>query len=361
MAVTVLRSDFEKRNPNVVNYRSYRNFNEHSFREQLKNSLQYSHNGEVDYDTFKAIFMEVLNLHAPMKKKYIRGNNAPFMNKTLSHAFMHRSKLKNKMNKNPTETNKKLYNKQRNFCVSLLRREKKKYYNNLDLTIFNDNRKFWQRVKPLFSDKQKSFQRDIILVENEKITSNKQEVAEKLNNFFIEAVENLDIESYLPENINNFSNGNLQYIIDSYANHPSIIKIKENMSKDCNFSFQNVSPQHFENAILQLDIRKSSPDNDIPSKILIKTYDIVSEHLSKFYNIAKTNYQYPTSLKVAQVVPIHKKDDNTVAKNYRPVSLIPVVSKLFERNMYNEIIGGESVPNDLCGIRDYVRAYPLLH
>ena len=100
--------------------------------------------------------MKVLNKHAPMKKKYVRGNNAPFMNQTLTKAFMHRSKLKNKYNKNPTEENKRVYNQHRNYCVSLLKKEKKKYYNNLDLTIFNDNKKFWQRVRPLFSDKQKA-------------------------------------------------------------------------------------------------------------------------------------------------------------------------------------------------------------
>ena len=68
---------------------------------------------------------------------------------------MHRSKLKNEFNKNPTEENKRIYHKQRNYCVNLLNKEKRKYYNDLDPVIMEDNRKFWQRVKPLFSDKQK--------------------------------------------------------------------------------------------------------------------------------------------------------------------------------------------------------------
>ena len=92
-----------------------------------------------------------------MKKKLIRGNNAPFMNQILSKAFMHRSKLKNIYNKNPCQYNKNAYRKQRNYCVSLLKREKKKYYNNLDIRIFDNNKTFWQRVKPLFSDKQRHF------------------------------------------------------------------------------------------------------------------------------------------------------------------------------------------------------------
>ena len=64
------------------------------------------------------------------------------MNKTLSKALMERSKTKNRYNKHPTEANKTIYNKQRNICVNLLRKENKKYYNNLDINIFSDNKKF---------------------------------------------------------------------------------------------------------------------------------------------------------------------------------------------------------------------------
>ena len=51
--------------------------------------------------------------------KVIKGNNPPFMNKNLSKAFMHRSKLENKFNKYPTEINKELHKKQKNYCVNL--------------------------------------------------------------------------------------------------------------------------------------------------------------------------------------------------------------------------------------------------
>ena len=135
-----------------------------------------------------------------MKKKFIRGNNAPFMNKSLSQAFMHRSKLKNKFNKNPTEQNKIDYNQQKNYFVSILKKEKRKYYNNIDLKIFKDNKTFWQRVNPVFSDKHKDLQPDIIIIENGETTSNKKEVGEKLNNIFTEVVNNRDIESNLPDN-----------------------------------------------------------------------------------------------------------------------------------------------------------------
>ena len=67
---------------------------------------------EITSDSFKKYFMSTLNKHAPIKEKLVKGNNAPFMNKTLSKAFMLRAKLKNKYNKKPTELNHLSYKKQ---------------------------------------------------------------------------------------------------------------------------------------------------------------------------------------------------------------------------------------------------------
>ena len=90
---------------------------------------------------------------------------------------------------------KELYNKQRNFCVNRVKREKKTYYNNLSLNIFEDNKTFWKRIKPLFSENSKMLPQNIVIIDNEKLITDKKKVAEKLNNFFIEPVENLDIEA----------------------------------------------------------------------------------------------------------------------------------------------------------------------
>ena len=223
--------------------------------------------------------------------------------------------------------------------MSLLKKEKKNYYNNLDLKIFDDNKTFWQRIKPLFSDKMKTLQRDIIIVENDIITSDDEGVAEKLNKLFIEAVENLDIETYVIGNVKDTLTGNLQEIIDKYENHPSIKKIKEIVMGEIRFFFNDITSKDFENEILKLDTKKAVLEDDIPTKILIKAYDIVSNHLSDLFNNAKNDHNYPVSLKITHVIPIHKKDEKTLMKNYRSVSLIPIVSKLFERNMYDQIRG----------------------
>ncbi len=346
MVITVLKKYIKKKDPITINYRNYKNFNEEEFRNDLVRELEILEEN-MNYDDFKGIFMKVLNLHAPSKRKIIRGNNAPFMNKILSKAFMQRSKLKNNYNRNPTESNKGFYKKQRNYCVNLLKKEKKKYYNNLDMNIFEDNKKFWQTIKPLFSGKQNGVKRNIVILENGTVTSDKKEVAEKLNNYFIESVENLEIEPYFSEN--NHENNHVVYpenigdnideIIRKYRSHPSILKIKENVNidNDNKFNFKDMTSEEIEKEIGQLNPKKASVENDIPTKILVGSNDIISYHLSNIYNTSKNDQSYPLSLKTADVTPIHKAKEKVLLKNYRPVSLIPIISKIFERNMFEQI------------------------
>ena len=92
------------------------------------------------------------------------------------------------------------------------------------MKIFEDNKKFWRRVKPLFSNKQNSLQNNIIIVEKDTITSEDSEIAERLNNFFIE--ESLEIECFAPDLDDNIHTTNIDEIINKYARHPSILIIK---------------------------------------------------------------------------------------------------------------------------------------
>ena len=84
--------------------------------------------------------LEVLNQHAPPKKKYVRSNQKSFMTKQLSKEIMKRSKLCNNFLKNRTEDDRILYKKLRNHCLSLLRKSKKEYYKNLNVREITENK-----------------------------------------------------------------------------------------------------------------------------------------------------------------------------------------------------------------------------
>ena len=159
-----------------------------------------------------------------------------------------------------------------------------------------------------------------------------------MNSYFVDAIENLNIEPFI-QTVNEDNYGNsIEDIVKKYNQHPSILKIKQHVNIGDKFSFSESTDQQFQALIKSLDPKKVTVDNDIPSKMLLVTNEISSIYLSKIYNFSQADQRFPDSLKNADEIPIHKKDEKTNKENYRPVSLLPTISKLFERDMYNQII-----------------------
>ena len=86
----------------------------------------------------------------------------------------------------------KAFKKQRNYVSKLYKKERKKYYANLNLNEITDNKKFWKTIKSLFSENGPKNQKITIVKDNEIISEDK-EVAETLNSFFQGAVDSLEI------------------------------------------------------------------------------------------------------------------------------------------------------------------------
>ena len=141
MTLTVMRKSFKKLKARVINYRSYKHFSNEVFRENLlgKLSQQTFVNNDYGFEKFCNITLKTLDKYAPRKAKHARGNQMPFMTKDLSKNIMKRSLLQSKYLKSNNKENRKLYAKQRNYCVSLLRKAKKAYYENLDESKVSDN------------------------------------------------------------------------------------------------------------------------------------------------------------------------------------------------------------------------------
>ena len=154
MIVTVLKIYFQKREAKVINYRDYRNFSNEEFRQQvLKDILEATQiGGIVSCESFLSICQQALDSRAPKKQKYVRSNHSPFINKTILKAIIDRSRLR-KFLKTRSNEDKKAYNKQRSYCLTLVRKAKKDYYNNLDHQNVTDNKTFWKSIQPFFLKK----------------------------------------------------------------------------------------------------------------------------------------------------------------------------------------------------------------
>ena len=184
-----MRAHFVKQTPKVVYYRDYKKFSNELFRNDIFQAQILTETKENVQTNTANIFNE----DAPLKKRYVRANQAPFMNKKLNKEIMTRSRLRNKSLKTKTDANRKAYNKQRN-CVSLFRREKKSFFNNLDTKKIVDNKRFWQTVKPFFSDKNRVKNKITLIEEKTKIVSNNNLIAETFNKFLANIVPSLGLQ-----------------------------------------------------------------------------------------------------------------------------------------------------------------------
>ena len=153
MITTFYRLHFSRHRPKVITYRNYKKFHEEKFLNDLQetNIIMNEKDPNQNYQSLTKNFLTIVNKHAPLKKKIVRGNQAPFMTKEFQKAIYTRSRLKNKMNKNPTEKNITAYKRQRNLCVSLRRKNIKSFLNNVTKTGIITNKNFWTFMKPFLT------------------------------------------------------------------------------------------------------------------------------------------------------------------------------------------------------------------
>ena len=142
----------------MINYRSFKHFSNKEFRKSLIGNLsnQIYVNNDDGFNRFCKISFDTLNSFAPIKNKFVRANQIPFITKELSRKVMKRLRLRSNLLRKKIEENRKLYPKQKNKCVSLLKKAKKEYYQNLDEKNVIDNKKVWKIVKHLLCYKSAS-------------------------------------------------------------------------------------------------------------------------------------------------------------------------------------------------------------
>ena len=200
--------------------------------------------------------------------------------------MMNRSRLRNQFFKNRSVESRMKYNKQRNICVALLRKTKRKYYEALKLSDVKDNKTFRKTVKPLFGNKIKC-KSQIALVEDNNLVTDDKVLAKTFNKFFVNVAATLGIKfEKLPSNYHDI-NYNLDELIIRYNDHPSILAIKNTCTElNSTFTFKKVDKEQIFTAIKRLDPKKVSKSNDIPLRIIKEFSDIFGGFLAKKFNNA---------------------------------------------------------------------------
>ena len=125
MTITIMKTTFHKQESKIVIYRDYNNIFKNVLREDLLLETSSNHHllEPFSLSSFTTAGVNARIKHAPVKKKYVRTNQAPFMNENLKEAIMHPTKLRNTFLKNSFDQNKINYKKHMN--LSRLYRKKK--------------------------------------------------------------------------------------------------------------------------------------------------------------------------------------------------------------------------------------------
>ena len=349
MVLTSMKTTFPKVAPKTMIYRDMKKFDKSAFKCDLRNRLKEPDLSKFEH--FEEIFENVLDKHAPKKTKIIRANNKPYVTKAMRKAIMKRSELATKFRNRPTDDNKKAFKKQKNFCNRLYKKERRKYYEKLDLRKITDNRKFWDTIKPFLSNKTSTSQQ-ISLKEGDKIVTDETEVSNVLNKHFINSVRCLAEKGGCSAQVLeiNEKKDPLENILTRFQHHPSITAIKQKGFTEA-FDFTLFATDDVLSEINKLDPTKST--TGISIRLLKENSDICAPILTSIFNSCIKEGIFPDKLKLADITPIFKSVDSMAKKNYRPVSILNSVSKLFEKLIQKQLNPFfETKLNEyLCGYR----------
>ena len=331
---TILKSTFVKLPPRNIRYREYRNFCAEEFQRDLDIKLRDTI--PTDYQALHSVTESVLQKHAPLKQRMVRGNNKPHVKSDMRKAIMTRTRLKTRANKSGNDEDRKKYKQQRNLIVSMNRKAKRDFYHSVDINAIDNDKKFWKAVKPMFSNGNPMGEK-IVLIEEGEVISDDKVIAECLNSHFVNITDSLGLDpSFKDDGIDVSLENKVDIATEKYNNHPSIVAIKSKVQIEKKFEFNNVNLLNVMIKIEALDNSKSNSGN-IPTKIIQEAKEVICPYLTDCINATMDNCCFPDKLKEADVCAIHKKDDTCQKVNYRPISVLSAMSKIFERIMSEQI------------------------
>ena len=257
---------------------------------------------------------------------------------------MKRSQLKNNANKTKDPKDILKYKKQHNYVVKLNNQSKQEHFDSLN--PFLDSKPFCKSCKPYFSNKHSFGGSKIALNESGQILTENMKIAKTFNSYFKSVTDSVELFDW-PLQPNVFCD-KVQNIIKRFSNHPSIIKIKHKFKLKKKFSFQCVSEATVKKVVKSLPSDKATA-GEIPINVLKNCFFDLTNCINK----AIRNNKFPGSLKLSDTTPVFKKLDPSDKANYRPVNVLPLLSKVFEKIIYDQL--HEYLENFLsellCGFR----------
>lgn len=301
----------------LITYRCLKRFDENMFIHDLSlqpwNNLLALGDPDLSMSSFIEIFSNVLSRHAPLKTKRVKREIQPdWMNKEIADAMAMRDIFCRNQNKSQF----KIW---RNKVKTLIRSSKLKVY---DCTINQNKRdpkRLWKSMNNLTGINNRS-ETHFIEDENGKLVSNADLSSNLFNDYFCD-ISNIVHTRSLDYNENTF------------------LKFESNSIFSCKignvlpFKIPSISLQFVLKQLQSLDITKATGIDGLSGRFIKIASFVIAPVLTYIFNQSIATNQFPTCFKIAKVLPIHKSGSKVKKENYRPISILPIISLILERHV----------------------------
>ena len=301
----------EKSGAKTITLRSFKNFVENDFLQDLRSQdwsfIDNCSDVDVICDQFNTLVTSILDKHAPLKTHRVRNNQAPWISEEFLQAIKERDYLKTSAGKSGKASDWEQFRNKRNFCNHLKNRLKNEYFTRILHEHKSDGKKLWKTIKKLLPSKGSNKINNLKDSDGTLIYDNKK-IANQFNIFF-------------------------KSIGSSLAS-----KFKEVKTEDITvpynpntFQFKMVSGESVSKIISSLDNNKSTGLDGVSVRVLKAGNPFFSGVLAKMMNKSMIQGKVPHHWKKKRVCPLFKEGDDSDTNNYRPISILPIPMKIFEK------------------------------
>ena len=273
---------------------------------------------EEAFENFMCTLNTGLDNIMPIKEKLVKAKKIirePWMTKSLYNCSRKCKKLYSKWVQNRTDITEIAYKNYRNTFNSVKRKSKFLYIDNFFKENQNNMKRSWKMLNKIIGRCQDRSTLPTYIMNNGIKIEEGRLMANEFNNFFGNIGKNCAAK--IPPSSKNFM---------SYMG--------KRINKTLKFTFTN--PKMIAEMISGLKNKISSGHDGLTNKFLKRMCNAICIPISILINMSLKENIIPKELKYAQIVPLYKSGERTLVTNYRPISLLPVISKIFEKVVYTQ-------------------------
>ena len=310
-----------KSSAKYIRKRSYKNFENQVFIRAVQKiswlDLYLCNDVNEAVDIFTKKITNILDVMAPMKTIQVRSNSVPFLSKQTLELMKARNELQKIASESECKDDWDKYKKVRNEINNRLKFEEKSWQKSRLEDCGNNSSKTWKKVKGIL--KWQNAGSPSKLFYKGSLRTKAQDIADSQNEYFIEKVRQIQ--------------GNMaQPTADPLKRLKSLM-----VGRKCSFSLSRVYPDQVDTIISNLNNTTAFGFDQIDTFILKLIRPEIVPAVTHILNLSISTRVFPRSWKKSKIIPLHKKDDPLNPKNYRPVAIVPIISKILERVVFNQL------------------------